>query len=397
MKLTGIQQEIINQYIDENLIDKTKLVAYIEKHKIIKNEVFRLCSCLPKKHKFSDEAYCGLLDHDYAFAPISRDIFLRRVPILFHCPQKKESGAHMSGLWNVLPTKRGDLNADELEQLYVDLEFMYYTLHLPLDIIFGYASNQVRRERKVKKHESRGLFDFSPPDYSEDEMFGVEGELSAKQVFMWWCHYTRICEKLAWADYTPDCFLTAYNNALEAVGEAPIIHKPLAQFGVQYFARRGNIFTCKGNFPRDENGTPILRWTAIRVRNASSIRYSGVKSQAGTLEIEIRPDTTIYLLGSDNYEDPEDAWRDDEWHQIYAGPLNMQFNYKALKAIRTERGMTQKEVAEAVGSNVRTYQKWESGTSTPDGDFILRIMNWLQIENVQDLIYYQVPTKTEDS
>ena len=53
--------------------------------------------------------------------------------------------------------------------------------------------------------------------------------------------------------------------------------------------------------------------------------------------------------------------------------------------------MTQKEVADAIGANVRTYQKWESGESVPDGHFLLRLMNWLQIDNVQELISYRKP------
>ena len=57
--------------------------------------------------------------------------------------------------------------------------------------------------------------------------------------------------------------------------------------------------------------------------------------------------------------------------------------------------MTQKEVADAIGANVRTYQKWESGESVPDGHFLLRLMNWLQIDNVQELIAYRKPD-TED-
>lgn len=50
--------------------------------------------------------------------------------------------------------------------------------------------------------------------------------------------------------------------------------------------------------------------------------------------------------------------------------------------------MTQAEVAEAIGTSVRTYQKWENGNTTPDGHNLLRIMNWLDIRDVQDLIEF---------
>ena len=67
---------------------------------------------------------------------------------------------------------------------------------------------------------------------------------------------------------------------------------------------------------------------------------------------------------------------------------HMEFNNKALKDYRIDRGMTQSEVAEAIGASVRTYQKWERGDSIPDGHYLLRLMNWLQIEDVQSLIKY---------
>jgi DNA-binding XRE family transcriptional regulator len=126
------------------------------------------------------------------------------------------------------------------------------------------------------------------------------------------------------------------------------------------------------------------------VNNAKQITFSGQRSQSGTLEIELAPNTTIHLYGYENYITDADE-PDDAWHQIYAGPLNMEFNYQALKAYRKAAGMTQKEVADAIGANVRTYQKWESKGSVPDGHYLLRIMNWLQIEDVQDLIIYTIP------
>ena len=71
--------------------------------------------------------------------------------------------------------------------------------------------------------------------------------------------------------------------------------------------------------------------------------------------------------------------------------MNMEFDYNALKEYRKARGFTQKEVADAIGANARTYQKWENNESTPDGHYLLRIMNWLQIEDVQSLIKYREP------
>ena len=53
--------------------------------------------------------------------------------------------------------------------------------------------------------------------------------------------------------------------------------------------------------------------------------------------------------------------------------------------------MTQANVADAIGTSVRTYQKWESGETTPDGHYLLRLMNWLDIDSVQSLVKYIDP------
>ena len=66
----------------------------------------------------------------------------------------------------------------------------------------------------------------------------------------------------------------------------------------------------------------------------------------------------------------------------------MSFNHEVIKKRRNELRYTQKAVAEAVGSNTRTYQKWENGETVPDGYYLLRILNWLDITNVNDVIIY---------
>lgn len=391
MKLTTDQLEVINKYIDPSIIDRAKLVQYLEKHALIKKDVFRQCSLLGKKWSMDDEAYCGFLDHDSAFQPTSRKVFIRRIPILFHCPMRNDQKGHRSGLWHILPSAADEVDPDALEALYLDLEYMFYDLGLSMECICGYSLEQVFRRITYKKNKRPGsLFEISTP--VDDEMFGIRGEMKHEELFQMWRHYLHLCADLGWTDYTPERFITKYNLALEAAGLEPIIYRPLLQYGVYYFTRKGTSFICKGHFPCDDEGKPILRWTGIRVENPKAIRFNGVLSRAGTLEIELQADTTIYFWGEDNFFDDDDpAEPDDEWHQIYAGPLNMEFDYESLKFFRKQRGMTQKEVADAIGANVRTYQKWESGDSTPDGHYLLRIMNWLDIQDVQDIISYTSP------
>jgi transcriptional regulator with XRE-family HTH domain len=66
----------------------------------------------------------------------------------------------------------------------------------------------------------------------------------------------------------------------------------------------------------------------------------------------------------------------------------MEFNYEILKVNRKNLKYTQQQVADAIGATVRTYQKWENGETTPDGCYLLRLMNWLDIRNVQDVVRY---------
>ena len=62
---------------------------------------------------------------------------------------------------------------------------------------------------------------------------------------------------------------------------------------------------------------------------------------------------------------------------------------EVLKINRKRLKYTQQEVADAVGATTRTYQKWESGETTPDGYYLLRLMNWLDIRDVQDVVQYR--------
>lgn len=82
--------------------------------------------------------------------------------------------------------------------------------------------------------------------------------------------------------------------------------------------------------------------------------------------------------------------KDDEdcWYQIYAGPQTMEFDYEILKIYRKRLKYTQKDVADAIGATVRTYQKWENGETTPDGHYLLRLLNWLDIRDIQDIVRY---------
>lgn len=125
------------------------------------------------------------------------------------------------------------------------------------------------------------------------------------------------------------------------------------------------------------------------MKNAKSVTFGAAKSRYGELKIELTPTTVIYAVQGETVNGAKESENGEpEWEPIYSGPQNMRFSYPALKIFRQERHMTQAEVAEAIGTSVRTYQKWENGDTTPDGHNLLRIMNWLDIRDVQDLIEF---------
>ena len=237
-----------------------------------------------------------------------------------------------------------------LEKIYQALEYMFYELNLPLERIFNYWINQTGK---------------------------VSGDL-----FFKWEHYLKLCQNNNINNPFPDRFITAYNQLLEKSGLQPVIYE-ISEIGIgELYYRFGNTIEFAGVFPCNDDGKPIMKWIGIRTKNANKIRCWCEKSKEGRLQVEITPDTIVHIL--DPYRLEENDWR-----QIYAGPKTMYFDHTALKKYRKSMKFTQQEVADAIETNVRTYQKWESGKTTPDGYFLLRLLNWLDIPDIQEIITYK--------
>ncbi len=41
------------------------------------------------------------------------------------------------------------------------------------------------------------------------------------------------------------------------------------------------------------------------------------------------------------------------------------------------------EVALTINATLQTYQKWEAGETTPNGHYLIRLLNWIDIPDVQ--------------
>ena len=386
MILSSEQLAVVRKYTDAYRIDQDKLVAYLQKHRTIKLEVFSYCSKVSKR-SMGSRGYSVFLNES-TYSAVDRDTFMRRIPFYFF--QVPFGGDTRTGLSKVFPSDRKKtMTAEDYEAFYTDLEWMFYDLHLPLTTIYDYLGDQFTTPSLENKRGRFGSFLTSS--------ILEERGLSGREAFPMWRHYLHLCQELGWTDYTPQRFISAYNFALEASALDPILYRPLKDYIITYYTRIDDTYVFRGNFPCDKNGVPIMRWTTVRVQNAASIEFSGEKSRCGELRILLGPKTRIHIR--EFYENEDDGTEIDRssvefieeplmWRQIYAGPQTMEFNHNALKQARIEHKLKQSDVAFAIGTSVRTYQKWESGETIPDGHNLLRLMNWLNISDPQELVIY---------
>lgn len=347
--LTSSDMDIIEKYVDEKYYDKGKLITYLNMHSIVGNEIFSYCD--KRFGRDSSTSYSSCLDDNFGYKPLPVTDFIRRIPFYFYVSD--HSNNHVGNLhYLIVGTIRDDKDENTLEVLYQSLEYMLYEKKLSLTDIFCYIVDQTHY-------------------------------VSNFRMFFQWKHYLQLCDELGSCNYLPYCFITSYNEALEKKGLHPIIYEIDELMIGEVSFRTGARIEFEGTFPCDHNGQPIMKWIGLRVKNAKNITCAQDKSSHGRLCVELTPNTTIHALNCYNYKDEEDCW-----YQIYAGPQTMEFDYEILKISRKRLKYTQQDVADAIGATVRTYQKWENGETTPDGHYLLRLLNWLDIRDVQDIVRY---------
>lgn len=341
--------DIIEQYVDERYFDKGKLIKYLNMHTIVGNEIFSYCD--KRVGRDGSTSYSNWLDDKYGYKPLPAADFIRRIPFYFYV--NDYSNNHVGDLHCLISgIIRENKDEKALEKLYQSLEYVLYEKKLSLTDIFCYIVDQTHH-------------------------------VSDAEMFIQWKHYLQLCDELGSSDYLPTCFITSYNEALEKEGLPPIIYE-IGEIGVGEVSwRTGTQIEFEGTFPCDRNGQPIMKWIGLRVKNAKDITCSQDKSSRGRLFVELTPNTTIHALNCYNSKDDEDCW-----YQIYAGPQTMEFDYEIMKISRKRLKYTQQDVADAIGATVRTYQKWENGETTPDGHYLLRLLNWLDIRDIQDVVRY---------
>lgn len=352
--ITLEQMKVIDEYVNDEYYDKEKLVKYLNMHTVVGNEIF---DYVDRKNRNLNrrEAHSQWLDDESGYEPVSVEVFIRRIPLYFYtwngdfdtCGE--DIGYIFSSKWREI--KSGELT---VESIYQDLEYMFYEKKISPYKIFNYMTEQT--DQVTEKY------------------------------FFEWVEYLHLCDELGWKELCPDNFITAYNLAREAAGLEPKIFVLDWDMHMEKpYYRDGSILTFEGVFPTDAEGNPIMKWIGLKVINAAEICKSEyVRAKGNYLKIKISPQTIIYYWDEYDEDDPF-------WNQVYAGPLTMEFDYTVLKEKREAMGYTQKEVADAIGANIRTYQKWEYGNTQPDGYYLLRLMNWLDISNTQDVIKFDIP------
>lgn len=130
-----------------------------------------------------------------------------------------------------------------------------------------------------------------------------------------------------------------------------------------------------------------MRWIGIDIRNPKKVECTDHNGLECHMKVMLDPDTVIKILMHEHDEIGNVIEEiDPEWIQIYAGPQMMSFNYIILKEKRIGAwDILSRKLLSISQANVRTYQKWENGETKPDGYFLLRILNWLDINDIQSL------------
>lgn len=386
------QLDVIREFVSETYFDQEKLIKYLSIHDVVGIEVFDYVAkeVYPSYPGSKTALSVAFLDGNCAtcFEPMPVDVFVRRIPFNFYiegeptfidAEGKEQEHWHTIEITNLTYCIGKEAGAAyhnhretplTLEDAYQKLEFLYYEHGFSLKEIFSYTEG-----------EQWCCFDETYAD---------------------WFNYLDMCMELGWDDYMPDAFYYKYNLAREALGKEPIMFyiqdidseawREKGPDAVEYYVRKGDKMSLLGMFPVDEDGIPVMRWIGVDIKDAASITsdFREKGDYQFHIIVTLSPRTVVRALIPAERDDvgnmlPE-AGR--VWKQLYAGPQTMTFNYPVMKKRRKELGYTQQQVAEAVQTNVRTYQKWESGETTPDGYYLLRLLNWLDIPGVSDVIIY---------
>lgn len=346
--ITKEQEQFVRNHITTEYFDPDKVVNYLSIHTLVGAEIFDLALKPQTKRNIR------LVGEGFGFCTVDVETFVKRVPFYFYEPDF-EKDQHGDLLSLICGNTRDDI-ANDFEKVYGALEKLFYRYNINVPEIMGYP-------------------------------ISLTGTYGRTDIFFKWVHYLDLCYDLHIDNKYPREFLYEYNRILLLAGESPIVYMPgLVGFN-EDFLRHDKEIIIGGEFPCDSSNKPILEWIGVWIENAAYVQATNCYSMSDTptlekeLHIGLAPDTKIYMPNIYNSSNCGDTW-----YPIYFGPLVMEFDKDVLKFYRKRIDVTQRALADAVGVQLRTYQKWEKGETIPDGYNLIRLMNYLNIESVQDFV-----------
>ena len=337
-----IIQDTLNKYIDSDLLDVAGLFDAIKyKTTIYLNDIQRFVKKVNVpfiKRKYGwhvrENPYYSLYNA-LGDETIDIETFIRRVPFYFYIYSNKER--ELSSDFYKLWASSSNAKVDE-DKFYVILENLYYTFHLNLETIFGYVLNQF-------------------------------GSLDDFNNYFLWYEYASFIYQSGDMDYCPKNVLWAYNSALTNKAK---------RYSIDSWHRTDREIVVSGNLPFDPETKELnMSWILLWVNNYKSIVVEPLDSNdlRVNIHIELEPNTFIY------------QYIDGVWEQLYVGPEEMYFDLDAIKQRRKELKYTQDEVANIIGVSYRSYQYFEQGRYDPNGLQLIRLMNLLNFNDFEALIY----------
>lgn len=369
--LTMNQIENIHKYVDPYYFDVKKLEDYLTIHSTVGAEVFHaVLRRTPRMGSITRQRrYANFFEDGFGFSPISTEVFIRRIPLYFYVANPEENGfGDLASLIDAysdyqmyLASKNEGVHSRSMleninwEPLYEKLEHMLYDFKLEVKDIMTYISSQSSNSRRYDLFEK------------------------------WYEYLDLAFENRVQVEVKPSNILYAHNVLLESLGKEPILYYPSLIGYNERFIREGKEIRISGEFPVNPETKEVeMRWVLVWAENHGGIetKIGGMRSRydsslEATLVIKLDRKTRIYLPA----EDAEYVWE-----PIYSGPQAMVYDNTAIKRLREEAQMTQKDVADMIGVGLRTYQNWDAGLSKPDTLDLIKLMNLFDIYSVQELI-----------
>ena len=186
--------------------------------------------------------------------------------------------------------------------------------------------------------------------------------------------FLNLCEKANRTISLPEDLTVSLNNLKEELGEEVEI---VSKVWGDPQREKDNLIYHFSYIPLIE-GAPVLRWMGIRTNGNERFfarPHIGLDEDAN--EKEYGKDLVIEL----NLDSKIEVFDKGKWRTDYLGPNRLDIDLSVLKHRRKELGFTQAHVAEAVGVELRTYQKWErnekEGIKGVKGISLVRLMHYL--------------------